>query len=205
MKKYSLITFSFLIAISIFMLLKMPKEKKLISKINEYQTFFKTPSREIASYKSTPEDLKKAQLLDSSKKSRESDTDFLKNIPQREGRLLIGDNINTYKNAFLKLEMINGHKKNWKEMLGSDLLRFHGPDTKLIVKEEYPIIKVFGDKGKYFEQVVVTYLHKNGDRGSFRALVNSETGLVEETWDRTIHEKAFKKKNNLGAVPLEQN
>jgi hypothetical protein len=148
-------------------------------------------------------DKSKSESLE--KRDKEKEKLLLMNYKLKENRILIGDDADKYASSFKKLTMINTENPNWKTLLGNDLLRFQREDTKVIIKEELPIIKVMDGKGQYLEQVIITYLLNNGDRNSFRALVDSETGLVLETWDRTIHEKyKIKRKSaSLEAVPLQ--
>jgi hypothetical protein len=108
----------------------------------------------------------------------------------RHNRVLIGDTQkNDYQSEEIQLEMINRSNQNWKDILGNELIRFQNEDTKVMIKEEFPVIKIQNGKGRYLEQVIVTYLFKNGNSSSYRALVDSESGAIIETWDKTIHEK----------------
>jgi hypothetical protein len=108
----------------------------------------------------------------------------------REDRILLGDiDKNDYQDEKTELEMINKVSSDWKETLGNDLLRFQREDTKVLIKEEFPIIRVQNGKGQYVEQVIVTYVFKNGNLSSFRALVDSDTGFVIDTWDKILNEK----------------
>jgi hypothetical protein len=209
MKKNVLFTFSILIAVTIFVAVKQD-ENKIIVKDKSYKTFVKNQNRSIASYPTTHDEFKTA-MIDKSKseslekRDKEKEKLLLMNYKLKENRILIGDDADKYASSFKKLTMINTENPNWKTLLGNDLLRFQREDTKVIIKEELPIIKVMDGKGQYLEQVIITYLLNNGDRNSFRALVDSETGLVLETWDRTIHEKyKIKRKSaSLEAVPLQ--
>lgn len=209
MKKNVLFTFSILIAVTIFVAVKQD-EKKIIVKDKSYKTFVKNQNRSIASYPTTHDEFKTAMINKSKsesleKRDKEKEKLLLLNYKLKENRILIGDDADKYASNFKKLTMINTENPNWKTLLGNDLLRFQREDTKVIIKEELPIIKVMDGKGQYLEQVIITYLLNNGDRNSFRALVDSENGLVLETWDRTIHEKyKIKRKSaSLEAVPLQ--
>lgn len=209
MKKNILFTFSFFIAVIIFIAVKN-NENKIVVTDKSYKTFVKNPNRSIASYPTTKDELKNA-LIDNSKPDQKEKIEqareqlLLKKYKLRENRILIGDNAESYTSRLTKLPMINSINKDWKTLLGNDLLRFQSEDTKVLIKEELPVIKVIDGKGQYLQQVVITYLLKNGDRNSYRALVDSESGLVLETWDRTIHEKyKIKRKSaSLEAVPLQ--
>lgn len=123
----------------------------------------------------------------------------------REDRVLIGDiQKKNYSDEDVPLSMINKINPNWKDVLGHELIRFQHNDTKVMIKEEFSIIQIQNEKGRYAEQVVVTYVLKNGATNSFRALVDSETGSILETWDKTIHEDYKKEKANL-SLPSENN
>lgn len=209
MKKNVLFTFSIFIAIIIFVLVKKD-EDKIIVKDKTYKTFVKNQNRSIASYPTTHEEFKSAMIDQTKteaidKRSKEKEKLLLANYKLRENRILIGDNAEQFSTSSKELPMINKLNPNWKTLLGNDLLRFQREDTKVIIKEELPIIKVIDGKGQYLEQVIITYLLNNGDRNSYRALVDAESGLVLETWDRTIHEKyKIKRKSaSLEAVPLQ--
>lgn len=208
MKKTALFILSFLIAIGIYTYNKFQNNNILQLHKNHYQTFIKTPERKIASHVSTNEELNKAKLnvKDSTERLKfEKDRiDLLtKNYHIRENRLLMGDNTQKYANEFTPLEMHNSINADWKNLLGNDLLRFQEPETKVIIREELPVIKIFDNHALYLEQVVITYILKDGTKNSYRALVDSESGLVLETWDRTIHENlGLKKHSSLEPMPM---
>lgn len=156
-----------------------------------------SPNRSIASESSTKKKLTDKELKDKFIK----DNHFL----LRENRVLLGDlKNNNYQDESTPLEMVNQINPNWKDILGHELLRFQYEDTKVMIKEEFPIIQVINGQGRYVEQVVVTYLSQDGSVDSYRALINSENGAIIETWDRTIHERYKKEKNHL-TLPLENN
>ncbi len=119
----------------------------------------------------------------------------------REKRILTGEVDPKYEDSSTPLKMINEPKKNWKELMGHELMKFQVDGTKVMVKEEFSIIKITDDKGRYIEQVIVSYLVPNGKRNSFKAFVDSETGAVLETWDNTIHEPLFAKKQEGFILP----
>ena len=113
----------------------------------------------------------------------------------RDNRVLIGNfHIKNYEDENVPLEMINKINPKWKNILGLELLRFQNNETKVLIKEEFSIIQIQEDKGRYAEQVIITYVLKNGSVNSYRALIDSETGSIVETWDKTIHERPNKDK-----------
>jgi hypothetical protein len=200
MKKTFLFSFSFMIALGIYFYTKIKIDDKLVVNRNNYKTFVKNPNRTIASYSSTNDELDKAQIGSSKKKVAED----LSRYPLRSGRILVGESAKEFEDPSINLEVTNKANPNWKSILGMDLLRMQDESTKVIINEEFPIIKLVDGKGRYYEQVIITYLLKNGDRNSYRALVDSESGLVMETWDRTIHEHMRRKKVDLAPIPMEE-
>lgn len=168
-----------------------------------WKTFEKKSSKQILGHQTTRSELLaariptlKREIAQEKTQSERVSFDIKKALPKdrvyqlREDRILIGDlEKKDFQDEQVELEMVNKISPDWKETLGNDLLRFQLDDTKVMVKEEYPVIKIQNGKGQYLEQVVVTYLFKNGNYSSFHALVDSDTGFVTETWDKTVNEK----------------
>ena len=207
MKKNFLLIFSFFIAIVILSIVKYQNQALIISKSESYKTFIKKQNRSIASYETTKDEFKDA-VLNTETEDKAADInpkeqkDNLSKYKTRNNRVLVGDDLDNYTHSSKELEMLNTPNKDWKNLLGQDLLRFQKEDTKVIIKEELPVIKIIDGKGIYLEQVMISYLKKNGDKNYYRALVDSETGMVTETWDRTIHEKKRRKRDDLSPLPL---
>lgn len=194
-------------AFGIYFYSKNWQYKSKIEVANHYNTYTKKTNRTIASYETTSEEFNKANI-DAKEISKitpeETEKKFRANdIPMRKNRVLIGDNYLNYIHDTTELEMINTINPNWKKLLGDDLLNLQEEGTKVLVRKEFSVTKIVDHKGYYLEQVIITYLLKNGDQNSYRALVNSETGRVIETWDRTIHEKLRKRRPDLAPLPLE--
>lgn len=199
MKKFWLFFFSFIVAIGITLYTKQEKARYTFTDHDqEWKTFIKKPSREVASYKSTEEELMAARITKKKSVGR-SPNSVVPNLlyNYRGNRVLFGDRDSEFSNPDHPLPMENVVHPDWQQKLGEDLMRFQSEDTKILVKNEMPIIRVMNGKGRFYEQVIVTYLSRNGDRSSFKALVDSETGVVEETWDRTIHEAYGRRKEGL--------
>jgi hypothetical protein len=196
--------FSLIIAISIYVYTKFNQINLSSHNTLTYHTYIKKPNRSIASHSTTNDEFNSANITAAYNNNAEDVKKKLieKNTPMRSNRILIGENITEYENEKKDLEFVNTPKKEWKSLLGEDLLSFQEEDTKVIVKEEYPVIKVSNNKGIYMEQVIVTFILKNGNQNSFRALIDSESGKVIETWDRTIHERLHKQRIDLTPVPL---
>ncbi len=212
MKRIWLFTFSTLIAFAIaFYSKKSPSLYSYHSKPT-WKTFVKKSAIEISVHKTTSGELEAARISEvkreiaqeknqadnSPKENSEPKTFKNPDYLYREDRVLIGDiQKNNYQDEQVELEMINRPNQNWKDILGNDLIRFHDQDTKVMVKEEFPVIKIQNGKGQYLEQVIVTYLFTNGNYSSYRALIDSESGLVLETWDKTIHENYRSKRAGI--------
>lgn len=210
MKKYWLFTFSVLLAFTILIYSKKNLPRLSLKDDVHWKTFVKNPSAEISAHKTTSLELIDARIpspkrtIASETNTEHKQTPEIANLPEnyltREQRVLIGDiQQRNYQDDSTELEMRNTPNSNWKDLLGSDLLRFQEPETKVLIKEEFPIIKVAGGKGVYLEQVIISYVFKNGGTSSFHALIDSETGVVVETWDKTIHENL---KDHRAGIPL---
>jgi len=189
MKKFWLFFFSFLVAFGITLYTKSEKHRLAFAEHDpNWKTFVKKTSREIASYKTTDDEMNKASL--SEKKATRNPASIAPQMKQntRGTRTLIGDVHPEHTNPDYHLIMANTVSEDWQEKMGKDLMRFQPEGTKVLVKDEMPVIKIQDGQGKFFEQVIITYLLSNGERNSFRALVDSETGTVDTTWDRSINE-----------------
>jgi hypothetical protein len=194
MKRPSLFFMSLAIAIMIAYL-KRPSDSLMAVKQEEkWKTFEKKSEDKILAHNSTDKELAKGNIV---RKVASVVNPQTKLFTLREERVLTGENIEKYKDESVELSMVNKISPDWKETLGKDLLKFQAEDTKIIIKDELQLIKIQDDKGQYLEQVVITFLLKNGDQNSFRALINSETGAVIDTWDRTIHERFRRRPSKL--------
>lgn len=198
MKKFWPILFSFLIALGIAYYSKKAPLTYAYHK-PAWKTFEKKSTKEITSHPTTGHELEAARIptpkrdiaqVKSDKNDGRLPLPKDRNYQIREDRVLIGEIDKTdYQDERVELEMVNRINPDWKNILGNDLLRFQEEDTKVMIKEEYPVIKVHNGKGQYLEQVVITYAFKNGNFSSYHALIDSDTGFVTETWDKTVHEK----------------
>lgn len=78
-------------------------------------------------------------------------------------------------------------KEKWYPKLKKSLLAFQEPNTKVFMEGIQN--HIFGDE---MAVVLVTYIKINGNRSSFKALVEKKSGLIIRTWDQTQVEP-FKK------------
>ncbi len=180
---------------------------KLAEKSSAWKTFVKK-SDKISAYQTTKEEFAAAKIALPVEDGRApasipASTDT-RGLLLRSGRVLTGDINPRYEDENIPLKMENFINPNWKDEMGKYLIRFHPETTKLIVKEELSLIKIREGKGRYFEQVTITFLKANGDRSSYRALVDSETGGLVETWDRTIHERMGRPRKGISLPPVNE-
>ncbi|MBY0413329.1 MAG: hypothetical protein K2Q18_04155, partial [Bdellovibrionales bacterium] len=121
----------------------------------------------------------------------------LKGFLVRKDRVLMGEIDQKYEDDDTPLKMLNKVNPNWKDVMGKSLMRFQPEDTKIMVKEELPVIKIQEGTGRFLQQVSITFLQKDGLKSSFRALVDSDTGSIVETWDRSIYEQVKRSRGEL--------
>lgn len=164
------------------------------NKSPEWKTFVKKGGSKVASHATTANEFEEAKITNNKNvngraPSSIKPTNPYKGFMVRKNRILTGEIDQKYEDESTELTMTNNLNPGWKETMGNDLMRFQPEDTKLLVKEELPVIQIVDGKGRYLEQVIITYLTKDGGRSSFKALVDSDTGSIVETWDRTISEK----------------
>lgn len=197
MKKSSLFFLALSVAILIAYIKRPPLPNQIASapKLEEkWKTFEKKSNEQIITHTSTDAELAKGNITRKIASTNKTEVNL---FSLREDRILTGENVEKYKDESIELNMLNRVNPEWKELLGNELLRFQKDDTKIIIKDELHLIKILDGKGQYLEQVVVTYFLKNGDQNSFRALINSETGTIIDTWDRTIHERLKRRPQQL--------
>ncbi|MDO9181379.1 MAG: hypothetical protein Q7U04_03180 [Bacteriovorax sp.] len=220
MKKIAPLLFSIFIALSIAIYNKRPSQQHTNKLTSNWKTFVKHSDQEITEHKSTSKEFEAARIptlrRDIAQEKTENENDNHDNTQDqekiikdnhflvREGRVLIGDiQKKNYQDEDVPLEMTNKISPNWKEILGAELLRFHDKDAKVMIKDEFSIIRIQNGKGHYLEQIIVTYVLKDGANSSYRALVDSETGAVMETWDKTIYENYKINKRTKLSLPSE--
>jgi hypothetical protein len=218
MKKNWLFLFSMFIAFGIAFYSKRPTDNTYEQSNMAWSTYVKNSKMEVLGHHATPKDLKDArvpkreiaEVKDQAIPDGPNSSPEQKNIIRsnhfllRNDRVLIGNfHVKNYEDENIPLEMINKINPKWKSILGTELLRFQNNDTKVLIKEEFSLIQIQEDKGRYAEQVIITYVLKNGSVNSSRALIDSETGSIFETWDKTIHENP--NNNKLILTPNSEN
>lgn len=208
MKKTVLFFLSMTVAFGITFYIKKEQSKNIVLMKTQWKTFVKNPDAVIDSHHTTTEEFKAAKIpvpnvAPKGGRSIASINPY-KGFMVRNNRILTGDTAPKYEDENTELTMLNSINPEWKDIMGNDLMRFQPADTKLMVKEEVPVIKIIEGHGRYLEQVTVTYLQKNGNRSSFKALVDSETGSLVETWDRTVQEQIRRPRGGLFLPPTNE-
>lgn len=194
MKQTFTFIFSFLIAVGITIYSKnrqiVPME---ISSKNSWRTFSKNHLNEVYGHQTTTAEYLAAKIPDPVQKMGNNQRGPSSVAPSpylsRHNRKLMGTINGKYADTDTELEMINVVSSEWKEQMGTDLMRFQSEKTKIMVREDASLIKIENEKGRYVEQVTITFLMEGGITNSFKALVDSSSGRILETWDKSIHEK----------------
>lgn len=100
------------------------------------------------------------------------------------GRRVVGQSLANKKRIFLK----NKISTSWINKLGFNLLKYQFDDTYAFIKPKESLIKIKGRTAKYIEHVTVTYKLPSGQKSSFDAMVDSQTGEIINTWGKSIQE-----------------
>ena len=124
-----------------------------------------------------------------------------KNIILKKNKKII-PKVNKEKNIFNqgdkafdknKYQFSNKKNEEWELELRNRLLDSLDNKPELTIKREKSLIKILKDKARYIEQAQIIIDHEDGRQDSFRALIDSESGRIIRSWDRTIHENFLKK------------
>ena len=183
MKKLSLISLLFLAVAITYKLYEINSNQH----IGEWETFEKSSDSksQVVFRKSNKEELKVIDPVnDTQKRVPSSLPRTLHKVRKIAGREITGER--DAKTTHLK--WVNSYNKEWKEILGKALLRFQEPDTKVLVKKNKSVVEIRNGKGRLLEHVTVSFLHEGDDSTSFNAWVDSETGEMVRTWNKTIKE-----------------
>lgn len=91
---------------------------------------------------------------------------------------------------------LNNVSEQWKPNLLKNLFSFQAKDTKVLVKHSNSYLMIKDNKGRYLEEIIVTYINSDGRVNGFTALVDSETGKIIRTWNKIINMNIHNKKHN---------
>ncbi|GEM_PF-1535966 len=168
---------------------------------DEWQTYKKTSPQNIYSYPTTPEEKEEVKISSApakpasnepSSKRAPASKDKTKpkrkqSIPGRNWSLHPGQNLPE------KYSFLNEVNKEWKSLMGQDVLKFLRPETKLFIKSQESLTLLERNGARHVEQVYVKMVSPEGRHFSYQAYVDSETGNIIKTWNNTIHEPMGRK------------
>ncbi len=105
--------------------------------------------------------------------------------PQLAGREIIGPY-----HSGMELKFINSPNQKWKEIYTKRYINTIGTNLSKNLKVEHKksLIKVHFDQGRYLEHIVVSNVDEKGNPFSFEALIDSETGTMVRSWNKTRYE-----------------
>lgn len=106
---------------------------------------------------------------------------------QISGRKIIGLPPEKEEAVLKDLKVANVVSEDWSERL-KESIQLQGGDEieEIVLSKVASLIWVQNDVGINVESVQVRIKNKEGDETLFRALVDSQTGKILETWDRPI-------------------
>lgn len=166
-----------------------------------WKTFKKVSLKDIRGYPTTPDEKKDMQVDD---KGHEADHHSRGNSRLMASMAIPDINHRPWKGAGprpLSSEIDNDYNPQWKEELGKNLLRFLRPNTKTIVKRESSALIKHKGRNLLVEHVLVKLKSPEGRHYGYNAYVDSSSGKIIHTWNRTIHEQFAKNALQLRVSP----
>jgi hypothetical protein len=106
-------------------------------------------------------------------------------LPMRNGRFLDGINAKSFTDMTISLKYKNKVDPNWQEKLGHGLTQIHKEGTEVLILKERPVLYIKKGVAEYREQVSINFKLADGGKSSYRAMVDSSTGRIIYTYDRT--------------------
>ncbi len=190
MKKYlktiHLSTTVVFLAISIFTYIKFDQSDKTTQSedTNNWKTYNKVSQDKIESYPTTHKEKDEMKVESTKKNDRKTASKTSMPTPSLKHRAWRGIGPRP-----LSSEVDNEYNPLWKEELGKNLLRFLRPKTKSIVRREGSALIKHKGKNLLVEHVLVKLKSPEGRHFGYNAYVDSQSGKVVKTWNRTIHEQ----------------
>jgi len=174
---------------------------KNISGVQQVQSNWKTIRLVHKKVTTTTTDASVAASLEGKKPTHKKLNRQPANSITRQGRPLVGTHLHQWADPNTPLTFINQTDPDWENHLSNHIMRFMPPETIAYFKKERSYIQIQGGKGRYMEEVVITYKRPNGVMTSFSASVDGQTGAIDHTWNKTILENREILKNELRASP----
>lgn len=110
-----------------------------------------------------------------------------KSGPRFQERLVLGNIDQEVMEGEKDLKAINEPSPDWQNSFASYLLDTQEKETKLFLKHVDSSLLVRGDRGRYTEEVIVTFQLPNKNISSYVAMVDSESGQMINTWSYTVN------------------
>lgn len=106
-------------------------------------------------------------------------------------REVIDQNKKTIDRVPASVSFINSPSENWQEKLEDGLKEQAGDSLKEIkITKERSLIWMRDENPLHVEAVTIAMVNKEDVKASFRALVDSQTGKVLESYDQTVFDPA---------------
>lgn len=109
-------------------------------------------------------------------------------FPKYENRMVLNDNFLPLNKFPEKIELLNKADPDWDKKTVGYLNESSDYDRKINITKKGGLIALNKGNGIYLEQAVITFTQRDGTRGSFEALINSENGEIEMVLSKNINE-----------------
>lgn len=108
-------------------------------------------------------------------------------VTENPNRAVIDQNRNPTDRTPASASYINKPSPEWEKRLETSLKAQGGNSLKeIIIQKEKSLVWMRDENPLLVESVVITLINQKDMESSFRALVDSQTGKVLESWDQTI-------------------
>ncbi len=108
--------------------------------------------------------------------------------PKFEGRLVLGQTLKPLDKIPEKIDFLNKVDPDWDKKTVNYLNESSDYDRKINITKKSGVISLNNETGIYLEQAVISFTQRDGSRGSFEALINSENGAIEIVISKNINE-----------------
>lgn len=107
--------------------------------------------------------------------------------PMKDGRKVIGIIPGREKEALKDLKIVNTISADWEDKLVENLKLQGGESLKDIqIKRVESLIMRRDGNAINTESVIISLKNEEGEVSKFRAMIDSQTGKILETWDRPV-------------------
>ncbi|MFI5391248.1 MAG: hypothetical protein ACHQYQ_07795, partial [Bacteriovoracales bacterium] len=110
------------------------------------------------------------------------------NFPKYNNRMVIGETLKPLNKIPEKIELLNTVDPNWDKKTISYLNDSSDYDRKISIIKKGSLIGLNNQSGINLEQATISFTQRDGSRGSFEALINSENGSIEMVISKNINE-----------------